>query len=292
MTGKSRQQNLFDLGEGVTPEPALKRPRYPVWTENKAKLIQTYLRLFVMITKHGVYIDAFAGPQEPDKHEMWAAKLVLETYPRWFRKFYLFELDEKKVALLEKLREQQPPKQKGEAKRVIKVFSGDVNKRIQEVLNTTDVKLNDATFCLLDQRTFECDWETVRKIALYKAAGNKIELFYFLPMAWLDRALNGLKGETKKLSWWGNADWEQLRLAKGRARASLFEERFRSELGYKSAKAWPIYGRPGGRGRIMYYMIHATDHPEAPMLMSRAYGKAVNTEQEFEQLALELTGKS
>ena len=31
------------------------------WTRNKAKLIERYLNLFVMVTKHGVYIDGFAA---------------------------------------------------------------------------------------------------------------------------------------------------------------------------------------------------------------------------------------
>jgi len=38
-------------------------------------------------------------------------------------------------------------------------------------------------------------------------------------------------------------------------------------------KAWPIFERENG-GAIMYYMIHATDHPEAPKFMSRAYRRA------------------
>jgi hypothetical protein len=44
-------------------------------------MISIYLRLFVYITKHGAYIDGFAGPQEPTMPEMWTAKLVLESEP-------------------------------------------------------------------------------------------------------------------------------------------------------------------------------------------------------------------
>ena len=35
--------------------------RFPLWTQNKARLIQAYLRLFVYITRHGTYIDGFAA---------------------------------------------------------------------------------------------------------------------------------------------------------------------------------------------------------------------------------------
>src|ERR1700730_5630268 len=73
------QQPLFDL-------PAAKRldkskvkgvPPRPLWTENKARLIERYLYYFVLITKHRTYIDGFAGPQHSP--ENWAARLVLET---------------------------------------------------------------------------------------------------------------------------------------------------------------------------------------------------------------------
>jgi hypothetical protein len=47
---------------------------------------------------------------------------------------------------------------------------------------------------------------------------------------------------------------------------------------------WPIYERQSG-GRIMYYMIHATDHTEAPILMSRAYANAVKPLENEEQMA-------
>ena len=285
-----RQQRLFDLGPQTPGEPPVRRPRYPVWTENKARLIQLYLRLFVLITKHGAYIDAFAGPQEPDKPETWAAKLVLESEPRWLQKFFLFEKDSEKVAMLNELVAEQPPRSKAkkEPKRDAKVFPGDVNQELGKVLDDARIRQKEAAFCLLDQRTFECHWQTVEKIARYKQPPeHKIEIFYFMPNSWLDRAFSGLKSDDKPQLWWGRDDWQRVRKARGPARAQLFVDRFKTELGYASVKAWPIYEREGG-GKIMYYMLHATDHPEAPFLMSRAYGKAVLTEQEFEQLALDL----
>jgi hypothetical protein len=48
--------------------------------------------------------------------------------------------------------------------------------------------------------------------------------------------------------------------------------RFKAELGYKSAKAWPILDK---EGRDMYFVIHATDYLDAPALMQRAYVEAV-----------------
>jgi len=55
----------------------------------------------------------------------------------------------------------------------------------------------------------------------------------------------------------------------------LMASRFEDELGYWAAMAWPIYARKAGGGPIMYHMIHATDHPEGPKQMRRAYAAAV-----------------
>ena len=67
----------------------------------------------------------------------------------------------------------------------------------------------------------------------------------------------------------------------------LVEHRFREELGYRSVKGWPIFATPQG-GRTMYYLIHATDHPEAPFLMYRAYNHTTLPKETPEQLQLEL----
>lgn len=54
---------LFDdLGSIEDVEKGIKQIEFrglqaPVWTSQKAKLIALYLKFFVMITKHGTYID-------------------------------------------------------------------------------------------------------------------------------------------------------------------------------------------------------------------------------------------
>ena len=49
---------------------------------------------------NGTYIDGFAGPQDPERPETWAAKLVLEMEPKWFRDFWLCELTQAGVDAL------------------------------------------------------------------------------------------------------------------------------------------------------------------------------------------------
>lgn len=272
-------------------ELSFKKLDHPIWTENKAKLIERYLYYFVLVTKHGTYIDGFAGPQEPDKPEMWAAKLVLDNEPKWMRHFYFYELDRKKVIALKELKAKQPThdsKNRKIPKRQIEIYHGDFNKLVLDLLKSKVIRQKEATFCLLDQRTFECKWSTVQALAEYKTAGsNKIELFYFLPNSWQQRALAGLTRNLNFASeWWGGSDAATLKTMGPEKRKDALCERFKSELGYKYAFPFPIYEKAKGRGGIMYYMIHATDHEEAPILMARAYNTAVKPKETHEQLTL------
>lgn len=279
---------LFDdLGgpPARSTEPELRPLEAPVWTAYKAQFIALYLRYFVFVTRHGTYLDAFAGPQDPENPDTsWAAKLVLESEPRWLREFLLCDSDPRKVRALEKLKRSQPQRKKGQPQRTVTVVQGDANDVIPGHLASHTPK--GAAFCLLDQRTFECRWTTVEAVARAKPT-PKVEIFYFLPEHWLDRAFAGVgpKGSREAELWWGSADWSQLIGMSREERARAFENRFRN-LGYASVKAWPIYSQQGG-GTTMFRMIHATDHPEAPKLMARAYRRATQRPEPLEQLTLE-----
>lgn len=241
----------------------------PLWTENKALLIQLYIKLFTLVTKHGAYIDGFAAPQRRNHQAKCSAKLVLENKPQWIRDFWLCDIAPDGIALLEDIKARHYAKG-----RRIRVVPGDFNVSVQKILNTGRIKEKTATFALLDQRTFECEWETVRKLAAHKK-GTKIELFYFFPTGWVDRAIRASTTEAGRIKgerWWGRPDWRDLKGMDGIARANLLAERFRAELGYKWAHPYAIHDTAKG-GRTMYHMIHATDHDAAPLLMLRAYRK-------------------
>ena len=276
------QIKLFDLPPPSKLPTYFKKLTQPFWTENKAKLVARYLYYFVLITRHGAYIDGFAGPQKPDKPEMWAAKLVLESEPRWLRNFFLFEKDRNQYKHLCDLKNSQPPG----VNRKIHLYHKDFNSAIESFLRGNPIGEKEASFCLLDQRTFECHWSTVVELANYKTQGMKIELFYFLSASWFDRAMYASKNEGLLRAFWGREDWEILRGLKSLDRAVLFCNRIKNEFRYHSVTPWPIFDRKDG-GRIMYHMIHASDHPLAPNLMHRAYHKAVQPEESMEQLRLD-----
>jgi three-Cys-motif partner protein len=161
-------------------------------------------------------------------------------------------------------------------KRTITVHSGDFNVTVDELLKNGRLTQKEATFCLLDQRTFECHWSTLEKIAAYKTApNNKIELLYFLGVGWIHRAISGLKMEAAVMEpFWGRSDWRRLPEMSCIEMAELVRMRFSEELGYKHTAAYPIYDRDHSN-HVMYFMIHASDHDEAPALMVRAHSKSV-----------------
>ncbi len=279
------QRELFSNLPRKAPEILLTRIEHPLWTEHKAKLIARYLYYFVMVTHHGTYIDGFAGPQQPRKPMMWAARLALQSKPKWLRHFYLYEIDPKKIALLLKLKANRRCLAPN---RTIKVYRGDFNSKVRTLLRSKRIGQQEATFCLLDQQTFECHWRTLLVLARYKrGTENKIELFYFLAIRWMHRALAGTKDARGLNRWWGRADWRELRGLNQDQIRDRVVARIKDELGYKSVLPWPIYQRRGS-DVIMYYMIHATDHPDAPKLMNRAYRKVVKPREPYEQLSLEL----
>lgn len=266
----------FDDIETRVPEEKFAQLDGPIWTRRKALLIQIYLQLFVYITKRGTYIDAFAGPQEEHRESnTWAARRIWESNPgskrRRIHRLELFEKSPKSVQYLREMLAGTPAD-----KREIFLAQGDSNIELPKRLNDAPVK--GAAFCLLDQRSDECDWETVKAVASHKADPTKIELFYFVMAGWLDRYRAGLgdaNREKKLLKWWGHEDFSDLEKAAPERAAELFAKRFKKELGYKYSHAYPIFDNvsPSQKGNVKFYMIHASDHPDARKLMSRSYKK-------------------
>jgi three-Cys-motif partner protein len=264
----------------VAPEKDFRSLRHPLWTENKAKLIQEYIRLFTYITKHGTYIDGFAAPQRRDRLDFCSANLVLNTEPKRVRDFWLGDIAKDGLAILEDIASTHRARN-----RRVTVLSGDFNETVDQIIQSGQITEKTATFALLDQRTFECAWSTVQKLAGHKT-DRKIEIFYFLATGWLDRSIKAVKTVqtgAKLLRWWGRDDWKSLQGVDGILRAKSLADRFKSELGYASAYPYAIHDSNRG-GRTMYHMIHATDHQEAPPLMQRAYrkvsGRSVGNEAE------------
>ena len=266
------QTELFgDLQPAGRPRPHVRQPpvgiEAPLWTIDKSRLIDEYIHHFLLVTKHGVYLDLFAGPQHATDAENWSVRRVLERRTEGnpsIRHYAVCDIKRKQADRLRNLGRNHPS---------FRVYEGDANERVHEMLEGAPITAKTACFCLIDQRTFQCHWTTVEAVAQYKREGYKIELFYFLAQKWLDRAWASTRDGKKLAAWWGNGDHKHFRTLRSVERAIALCKRFRDELGYAYAVPFAIHEKGAG-SRTMYYMIHASDHPAAAGLMARAYLRA------------------
>ncbi|MBD5781650.1 three-Cys-motif partner protein TcmP [Pelagicoccus sp. NFK12] len=272
-----KESYLFDIGPylgGEVPKKFISADN-PLWTRNKARFIARYLKTFTYVTKHGTYIDAFAGPQhEETSEESWAAKLVMENTPSRLRNFYLFDKGPKQIGHLKGLRTKYLETVERPKSKRVEITRGDCNATLPRFLEENPIKENEATFCLLDQRSTECDWATVKAVAGHKGrnGGMKIEIFYFLAQGWIDRGIKSWRStaEEKRLKFWGKDGLDRFLRLNCQERGIAMAARFKEELGYKYSYPYPIQ-KEGESGRVMFWMIHASDHPRATDLMWQAY---------------------
>ena len=219
------QREMFGIRpSGKLTKLKLAESGAPLWTAEKASLIDEYIHRFLLVTKHGVYMDLFAGPQRVDDTERWSVRRVLERRSEGNPSIRHYAVCDQDPAQVERLR------QLGSRHCSFRVYAGDVNEHIHTMLSEAPIGPKTACFCLIDQRTFECHWATVGAIARYKREGFKIELFYFLAQGWLDRAWSTSRPE-KLQAWWGNADYRQFLQHRSYGRADTLCRRFRDELG-------------------------------------------------------------
>lgn len=260
-------QTLFGDLRPIKSRPRAPKPlteiRAPLWTSDKSCLVAEYIHLFLLITKHGIYLDLFAGPQHSGDKENWSVRRVLKrrTEGPAIRHYAVCDNDPAKVRMLREI---------GQNHSSFRVYPDDANECVHRMLAEAPIKPKTACFCLVDQRTFECHWATVEAIARYKKKGYKIEIFYFLARGWIDRAWASTKDKRRLTQWWGNDQYEGFRQLSSIERAHALCKRFQDELGYAYSIPFSIHEKGEG-SRTMYYMIHASDHPDACALMSRAY---------------------
>jgi three-Cys-motif partner protein len=281
---KERQDDLFsnELEEHkhYVPPRTYKPVTQKIWTKNKSLLVSAYLKQFVYVTWRGTYIDGFSGPQYPDEPDYWCARQVLETQKRFAEKkyglgnYFLVEKNPLKVLALEELQSTHL-----KAFKKIELMKGDVNVLIDDILAAPELQLKEPAFCLLDQHSTECHWNTVLKLANHdRPSGFKVEQFYFLATSWLPRVFGGSSKieQLNKLDlWWGDRSWKDLKSISSLEMALIVVKRFKG-LGYRHVTPWPIFKKGNDSSRVMYYMIHASDHDKAPQLMENAYHKIID----------------
>ena len=250
------------FGRGLIP---------PSQTDAKARLVSGYLARFQMVTKSGVYIDGFAAPQKLNRENAWCARRVLELQPKWIRTAFLCDID---PAGIERLRDLRRLHHRRPQHRRVFVHGGDFNVEVENIIARGSIRKKTPTFVLLDQRKDECRWSTVQRLASLKAA--KVEMLYFVGTGWMMRTMKSARKPERFArldAWWGDGSWREHLSGSQDIFAHTMAARFADELGYRNVMAWPIY-RGEGR-RLMFHLIHASDHPRAMPLMRDAYKEEI-----------------
>ncbi len=265
--GRAPRKASFLIDSRSVPSTGLPPP--PQQTDSKSKLIADYISKFQLITKGGLYIDGFAAPQSRDHEEAWTARRVLEVQPPRLRTFWLCDSDDggaRQLGRLKSIHHRHP------RWRRVFVYHADFNVAVKSILQSDRLTRNAAIFALLDQRNTECHWDTVKALAA-REGRTKIELLYFLGTSWIHRSLTQ-SHRPARLSqidlWWGGPDWRALAGLKQFEIVARVADRFAGELGYKYVNPYPIFQSLDGN-RALFHLIHASDHPDAPKLMARAF---------------------
>lgn len=265
----------------VSPAKAWMGPSVPFSTRSKSELVADYVRRFQLITRGGLYVDGFAAPQRRHAEDAWTAKRVLEVEPKRIRGFWLFDIDPKGVRQLQSLKQEH---HLNPSWRRVNVIQGDFNAELHRFLYAKALHRDTAVFALLDQRSTECHWSTVQRLASRRGRRAKIELMYFCPTAWIHRSLKTrrLANSVENLDlWWGDNSWRHLP-GNQTELVEVVRRRFEAELGYEFVVAYPIPLQAHLK-RTSYHLIHASDHPEAPNLMAQAYRQKIMLQRSPEQ---------
>ncbi|MCJ7459454.1 MAG: three-Cys-motif partner protein TcmP [candidate division Zixibacteria bacterium] len=257
-------------------------------TEEKLKLLRKYLDGYVIATtraKERYYIDALAGDGQCEIRISGSSKsriidgsplIVMKTDPA-FTKCFFIEIDKDKVEALSKLLKDFPENR-------YKIKEGDCNSVIDEILS--EIPQEAPCFAFLDPEGFELDWLTIQKIANYKL-GRKIELFILFPynMAFA-RVLyyNRKRFEKENIKLllskkFPDNSWIDVYEERVKGRLRPLEVRMRllkiftnglKRLEYKFVDNRLIKST---KGRPLYYMIFATDHPIGAKIMKHVLKK-------------------
>lgn len=172
------------------------------WTERKLDAVGRYLKAYTTVLSGTafarVYIDAFAGTgyrerrieapdaqasifadaldelsePEPQRFLDGSAKIALRVEPP-FHRFVLVECVQSKVAELEKLKKEFPPRAAG-----IDIRTGDANETIRELCRTWD-RRNMRGVLFLDPFGMQVEWSTLEAVA----ATECIDTWILFPFA-------------------------------------------------------------------------------------------------------------
>lgn len=261
------------------------------WTRNKLRILAGYLPAFNVASTRSsqrVYIDLMAGqPENKDAvtGELFdgSARLALSSLPG-FTRLAFCEREPNASRLRADLQQRYPG-------RPWRVYAGDCNDTIDQVLaDLSDVRWA-PTFAFVDQQAREVRWETLAKLARFRRSRTrqwKTELWVLSSPAMIIKGVAGTNGDAfaaqVDLSY-GTTEWRVIQDA--RAAGAITAEAYRDEmvnllrwrlervLGYATTVRIPMRMPTG---MPIYDMVFATDHWVGNKIMSDLYRAAAERE--------------
>jgi three-Cys-motif partner protein len=261
-----------------------------IWTRGKLDVLRRYLDAFTTTTKNKatetIYIDAFAGQPEnkdrlTDEPIDGSAKIALSIDDPPFTILRFFETERNAAALERGLLSDFPD-------RDFQVLGGDSNELVPLELRRLR-HLNWApTFAFVDPNGMEAEWRTLEAIAAFKEGRKwKAEIFYLFSPPMFQRLLRVDGNEVRPqdsaaiTAVFGTDDWDHIYQARlngeiessraGDEYLNLMRWRMETVLDYQWTHPLEVRNE---RGRVIYHMIFATDHPVGNEIMSDVYAQA------------------
>jgi three-Cys-motif partner protein len=251
------------------------------WTRNKLEILTGYLPAFNVAAKRSserLYIDLMAG--EPVNRERTtgeefdgSARLALSASPS-FTRLVLCEMPDKAAILEADLRQKFPHRR-------FRVYPGDCNETIDQVLADLAPWRWAPTFVFADQQAAEIRWDTLTKVAAFKSGPRKAELWILMSPAMVAKGVAGTNGPAfanRVDALYGTGDWRRVQAARDQNLISaegyrdemvnLLRWRLEHQLGYQLTARVPMR-MPSGMP--IYDMLFATDHPLGDKIMTHLY---------------------
>ena len=197
------------------------------WTRNKLEILAGYLPAFNTAAKNRsperLYIDLMAG--EPVNLERvtgeefdGSARLALSTSPP-FTKLAFCEMPDKARMLNADLRQRFPGSN-------FRVYPGDCNETIDQVLADLTPWRWAPTFVFADQQAAEIHWDILTKVAAFKSGPRKAELWILMSPAMIAKGVAGTNGPAfarRVDALYGTNDWRRIQSARERVLISAEE---------------------------------------------------------------------
>jgi three-Cys-motif partner protein len=261
------------------------------WTRNKLQILADYAKTFNVAASgkasERIYIDLMAGqPRNYDRDtKEWfdgSARLALSATPG-FTRFAFGEMPENAALLEADLREHFPD-------RDFRVYPGDCNVTIGQMLADLEPVRWAPTFAFLDQQAAELHWSTIQALAEFRRskAGLKAEQWILWSPTMLYRGIttgNPSAYMSRIDLMYGDGAWrrifrarrsEQFTPAQWRAEMTNFlRVKLERDLGYKHTFRIPM---KMPNNVEIYEMVFATDHEAGARIMSHLYGQAAARE--------------